>query len=105
MPTNAASFQLVFPHMMPEVETFRRDLARAGIPFVDELGRRADVHALWKTSGTALVLNGGRPRAVMEATRHSGLKLTMKLDTDAGQVPVGAASVERGGKNDEKKSA
>jgi hypothetical protein len=27
----------------------------------------------------------------MEAMRHSDLKLTMKLYTDAGQLPVGAA--------------
>jgi integrase len=77
--------------MVPDVETLKRDLARAGIPFVDELGRRADLHALRKTFGTALVLNGEQPRVVMEAMRHSDLKLTMKLYTDAGQLPVGAA--------------
>lgn len=50
-----------------------------------------DLHALRKTFGTALVLNGEQPRVVMEAMRHSDLKLTMKLYTDAGQLPVGAA--------------
>ena len=90
-PADAAAFQLVFPRMVPEVETFQRDLRRAGIPFMDDLGRRADLHALRKTFGTALVLNGEHPRVVMEAMRHSDLKLTMKLYTDAGQLPVGAA--------------
>jgi hypothetical protein len=37
------------------------------------------------------VLNGEHPRVVMEAMRHSDLKLTMRLYTDAGQLPVGAA--------------
>jgi integrase len=73
-------------------QTFRRDLAGAGIVYKDEeLGRRVDLHALRKTFGTALVLNGEQPRVVMEAMRHSDLKLTMKLYTDAGQLPVGAA--------------
>jgi hypothetical protein len=42
-------------------------------------------------AGMALVLNGEHPRVVMEAMRHSDLKLTMRLYTDAGQLPVGAA--------------
>ncbi len=99
----------MFPHMVPEVETFRRDLERAGIAFVDELGRRADLHALRKIFGTALVLNGEQPRVVMEAMRHSDLKLTMKLYTDAGQLPVGAALARlpwnNGAKSEEEKSA
>ena len=37
------------------------------------------------------MLNGEQPRVVMEAMRHSDLKLTMKLYTDAGQLPVGVA--------------
>ena len=77
--------------MATEKATFRRDLTRAGIVYQDEQGRRADLHALRKTFGTALVLNGEHPRVVMEAMRHSDLKLTMKLYTDAGQLPVGAA--------------
>jgi hypothetical protein len=58
---------------------------------MDESGRRVDLHARRKTLGTALVLNGEHPRVVMEAMRPSDLKLTMKLYTDAGQLPVGAA--------------
>jgi hypothetical protein len=39
MPDNVAPFQLVFPHVVPRVATIKRNLARAAIPFVDELGR------------------------------------------------------------------
>ena len=90
-PMDVATWQLVFPHMVPEVETFQKDLAQAGIPFVDDSGRRLDLHALRKTLGTAMILNGENPRVVMEAMRHSDMRLTMKLYTDAGQLPVGAA--------------
>ena len=75
---------------------------------MDERGRRADLHALRKTFGTALVLNGEQPRVVMEAMRHIDLKLTMKLYTDAGQLPVGAALARlpwnEGIKSEEEKS-
>ncbi len=74
IPVDAAPFQLVFPHMVPRVSTIKRDLAQAGIPFVDELGRRIDLHALRKTFGTALVLNGEHPRVVIEAMRHSDVR-------------------------------
>ena len=90
-PRNAATSQPVFSQMVPEIETFQWDLTQAGIPFMDDLGWRADLHALRKTFGTALVLNGEHPRVVMEAMRHSDLKLTMQLYTDAGQLPVKAA--------------
>ncbi len=69
---DAASFQMVFPSV-PEVETLARDLNRAGIPFVDDLGRRVNFHSLRKTFGTALVLSGVLPRLVMELMRHSDL--------------------------------
>jgi integrase len=82
-------FQLVFKGMVPEVETMKRDLSNAGIAFEDATGRRMDLHALRKTFGTALVLTGAQPRVVMQAMRHSDLKLTMKVYTDAGQLPVG----------------
>lgn len=93
--TDAASFQPVFDSV-PEVETLARDLNRAGIPFVDELGRRADFHALRYTFGTHLVLSGAQPRVVMELMRHSDLKLTMKLYTDSRQLQgPGADAVAR----------
>jgi integrase len=74
-----------------QVATLQQDTGRAGSRFPERPGWRLDLHALRKTFGTALVLNGEHPRVVMEAMRHSDLKLTMKLYTDAGQLPVGAA--------------
>ena len=90
---DTAEFQFVFKGMVPKGPTVRRDLSRAGIAFLDSSGRRIDLHALRKTFGTALVLSGAEPRVVMEAMRHSDLKLTMKTYTDAAQLtgPVGAA--------------
>jgi integrase len=86
-----APFSPVFYRMVPKPAHFRADLAKAGISFLDDQDRRVDLHALRKTYGTALVLNGESPRVVMEAMRHCDLKLTMKTYTDASQLPVGAA--------------
>lgn len=86
IPADAPGFQLAFPKLVPKCPTFYRDLARAGIARVDDLGRRADMHALRKTFGTHLVLSGAEPRIVMEAMRHSDLKLTMKTYMDAAQL-------------------
>ena len=90
---DTAPFQFVFKGLVPRVPTFRKDLSRVGVVFVDESGRRVDLHALRKTFGTHLVLSGAQPRVVMEAMRHSDLKLTMKTYMDAAQLagPVGAA--------------
>lgn len=92
-PQDAASFHFVFRGLVPRLPTFRKDLSRAGLVFVDAAGRRVDLHSLRKTFGTALVLTGAQPRVVMEAMRHSDLKLTMKTYMDARQLegPVEAA--------------
>lgn len=90
---DAAPFQMVFKGLVPRLPRLRKDLSRAGVAFVDETGRRVDLHALRKTFGTALVLNGAQPRVVMEAMRHSDLKLTMRTYMDAAQLtgPLEAA--------------
>lgn len=90
---DAAPFAKPFAKCIPRVRTIKRDLAAAGIPFLDALDRRADFHSLRGTHGTALVLSGAEPRVVMEAMRHSDLKLTMKTYMDAAQLqgPVAAA--------------
>jgi site-specific recombinase XerD len=69
-------------------QTFRRDLARLGIPFVDEQGRRVDFHSLRLTFGTNLVLSEAHPRLVQELKRHSDFRLTMKLYTDVSKLPM-----------------
>jgi len=89
-PENVAPFTPVFS-FIPRVTTLRRDLLAARIPFMDELGRRADFHSLRMTFGTNLTLSGAAPRVVMELMRHSDIKLTMKIYTDAGKLPLVAA--------------
>lgn len=93
IPVDAPATQRAFWKLVPKNPAFRIDLHRAGIKAVDDLGRRADLHALRKTFGTHLVLSGAEPRVVMEAMRQSDLKLTMKTYMDAAQLrgPVLAA--------------
>jgi integrase len=86
IPADAPASDRAFVKLVPKNPAFRRDLARAGIKPVDDLGRRADLHALRKTFGTHLVLSGAEPRVVMEAMRQSDLKLTMKTYMDAAQL-------------------
>lgn len=78
----------VFRGKVPTVAKFRLDLAAASIPHVDDRGRVMDIHALRTTFGTMLSLSGVSPRVAMELMRHSDLKLTMKVYTDAAQLPL-----------------
>lgn len=87
----AKPMDYVFRHQVPRVSTLVRDLAAAGIPEVDEQGRRVDFHALRHTFGTNLSASGAHPRVAMEMMRHSDLKLTMKNYTDVAQLPVAQA--------------
>ncbi len=90
-PIDAAPFSPVLRGLIPRVPTLRRDLVRAGVPFEDEKGRRVDLHSLRMTYGTNLTLSGAAPRVVMELMRHSDIKLTMRIYTDAGQLPLADA--------------
>jgi integrase len=72
----------------PMPRTFRRHLADAGIPFLDELGRRVDFHALRYTFDTNLQVAGVAPRVVMELMRHSDMRLSAKTYTDTTRLPV-----------------
>ena len=76
---------------VPVIETFREDLKKAGIEYVDERGHRADFHALRKTFGTLMQLSGVNPRTAQELMRHSDSKLTMQIYTDANLLPTVAA--------------
>ena len=87
-PAEAKAGDWAFRGQVPRVPTFKRDLAAAGIPFEDERGRRVDLHALRTTFGTLLSASGVSPRVAMELMRHSDLKLTMKVYTDASQLPL-----------------
>ena len=85
----------VFAHGLPKMETFKRDLRRAGIEFIDAKGRRADFsfaasHARKPTSPWL-----AQPRvSAMAAMRHSDIRLTTKTYTDTGLLPVSDAVVK-----------
>jgi len=87
-PKDSPADALVLVHGVPDMDEFRADLEKAGIPFLDESGQRLDYHALRKTFITRLSRNNVHPRLAMELARHSDLKLTMKNYTDAGQLPL-----------------
>ena len=77
--------------VIPRITHFRADLVKAGIEPVNAAGERIDFHALRMTFQMRLTLNGISPRVVMEAMRHSDMKLTTKTYTDAGMLPTRAA--------------
>lgn len=76
---------------VPAIETFRADLKRAGIVYEDKRRGRADFHALRKTFGTLMQLSGVQPRVAQELMRHSDIKLTTQIYTDANLLPTAAA--------------
>lgn len=82
------SFDWAFRGRVPKLETWRRDLERAGIPFVDSDGRRFDFHALRDTLCTHLLAAGVPLRAAMAIMRHSDPRLTMRVYTDERQLGV-----------------
>jgi integrase len=78
-PDVSQSFEWVFRGKVPKMYTFKRDLQRAGIPLVDEHGRRVDFHSLRTTFVTHLQVSGVSPRAVMEMARHSDMRLSQTV--------------------------
>lgn len=93
-PDIAQPFEWVFRGKVPNMETFHRDLKRAQIPQLDEHGRRVDFHALRTTFCTMLQNSGVTPRAAMELMRHSDMKLTMRVYTDASLLGLRAESAK-----------
>lgn len=63
------------------LQRMKRDLQAAGIPFIDECGRRLDVHALRHTTATWLSESGVAPRDAQAIMRHSKIDLTMRAYT------------------------
>ena len=86
--TEAMPLDLVFSGKLPRIERYRRDLKEAGIPYVDAEGRVFDFHALRVTFATLLASNGASPRDTMELMRHSDMRLTTQVYTDAGHLPL-----------------
>jgi integrase len=81
-PTNAKATDLVFPGGMPKIETYKGDLERAGIPYLDEQGRQADFHALRMSYNMLLARKGVPPGVAMQLMRHTDIRLTTKVYTD-----------------------
>ena len=73
------------------IRIFDKDLAAAGIPKVDERGRRVDVHAMRTTFNTQLAVAGIDPRIAMAAMRVSSLDLVLKTYADEKLLAVAEA--------------
>jgi len=89
---------LVF-HSLPRIKRYRKDLEAAGIPYVDDRGQVFDFHALRNTYCTLLQINGVPVRETMELMRHSDQKLTTKIYTDAGHLPLRSSVLKIGSVN------
>ena len=81
----------VFKRGMPDMDTFRKDLAAARIVYKDDEGRFADFHALRMTYSTLVALVEASERIRMELNRHSDPRLTAHTYTDTSMLPLWAA--------------
>lgn len=73
----ALAFDL--PHEDTLVDMIRQDLAAAGIPDTDDLGRRLDFYSLRHTYGTNLARVGVPFKLHMELMRHKDVATTMRF--------------------------
>jgi len=60
-PINFGTNERVFKRGLPDMDTFRKDLAAAGIAYIDNQGRVADFHAGWAGGGVGKNPNGIEP--------------------------------------------
>ena len=70
------------PHKDRVADMLKADLADAGIPYQDDVGRYADFHALRHTTASLLADAGVHPRVAQSILRHSDANLTLKIYTD-----------------------
>ena len=80
--------ELVFPKGVPRNRDLRKDFEKAGIQLLDSSGAKVDFHALRHTFCTMLQQGGVSARVAMEAMRHSDMRLTAKVYTDARSLPT-----------------
>jgi integrase len=76
---------------IPSIWAYRTLLKRAGIPYKDDQGKQADVHALRRTMNTHLGLRGVDPQTRQEIMRHSDIRLTLDVYTDKPMLPLAEA--------------
>jgi hypothetical protein len=81
----------VFADLLPDTDIFRSDLVRAGIPYIDENGCRADFHALRYTFCTMFQAADVSERCAMDLMRHSDRRLTNSVYTDSKLLPLDEA--------------
>jgi integrase len=86
-PANASPADRVFPKM-PRMDHHQQILKAAGIPYMDELGRQADFHALRHTFDTNLARYGAPERIRMHMMRHKTRRMTSDVYTDVSQLPI-----------------
>lgn len=84
--TGKAGTDRVFKVPESLIDPFKKDLAWAGIPYLDAQGRTVDVHALRHTTGTHLAKAKVSPRVAQRFMRHSDIKLTMQTYSDASML-------------------
>ncbi len=85
------SARVFLPATFPEIRTFRRDLAAAGIARQDESGRALDFHSLRVTFVSSLAAAGVHPRTAQALARHSSVELTMRTYTDLSRLDLRGA--------------
>jgi integrase len=78
-----------FNRLVPNRDTVKRDLERAGIVRADSQVRRVVFHSLRHTFITNLRKSGLSLRVAMEAARHSDQRLTDHVYTNVSGLPVG----------------
>ncbi len=85
-PADARATDPVSP-AVPSMKVYKADLKRAGIEYIDEMGRQADFHSLGRmTPNTMLADSGVAPRTAMDLMRHTDVKLTMGAYVDAAML-------------------
>jgi len=87
------SFQM-FATCLPRGSTYMKDFKAAGIPLVDHLGRKVDVHALRGTFITDSVLAGNSIVEVQQLARHKHIETTMKYYVDVSQLRLAQAAAK-----------
>jgi len=87
-PENAKQSDPVCRKGVPRTRTMKKDLAKAGIPYVDEMGRYAGFHSFRYTYCTYLKSQGLNPGEVKILMRHSDQKLTDNIYTDVNILPI-----------------
>ena len=82
--------QALWPGTWPEraARMLRRDLAAAGIAYVDESGQVFDFHSLRHQFISNLAKSGAHPKVAQQLARHSDINLTMQEYTHLGLVDL-----------------